>query len=60
MYRWSNAENFGSGRLMVREKISSQKDRQTKKALKIRKERKKDTKRTGSLIKTILTTHAYP
>ena len=29
MYRWSNAENFGSVRLMVREKISSQTDRQT-------------------------------
>ena len=29
MYRWSNAENFGSVRLMVREKISSQTDGRT-------------------------------
>ena len=44
MYRWSKAENFGSVRLMVREKISSQTDGQgeyisvflpMKKALKI-------------------------
>jgi hypothetical protein len=27
MYRWSNAENFGSVRLVVREKISSRTDR---------------------------------
>ena len=29
MYRWSNAENFGSVRLMVRKKISSQTDSRT-------------------------------
>ena len=29
MYRWSNDENFGSVCLIVREKISSQTDRQT-------------------------------
>ena len=34
MYSWSNTENFGTVRLMVRKKISSQTDRQTRRIYK--------------------------